>query len=159
MDALEGANVHEHVARAMYYLSVHLLFASIVASAAWALTSVLRASATTKYWVWVATVFNFVLPSGALIDSLGAPHLTWASPLSAIGAPVWDVTQGRAAVILGAVWMTGGFCMVGRLLSRICRERREAQRMAPLSNVGLTSNFLADGIPVSFDDRQMGPAV
>lgn len=35
---LVEANVREHIARAMYYLSVHLLFASMAASAAWALT-------------------------------------------------------------------------------------------------------------------------
>src|SRR5271169_2759250 len=119
MDALEGANVHEHVARAMYYLSVHLMFASIVAAAAWALMSILRASATTKYWIWVATAFNFVLPSGALIDKLCATHLTWAKPLGVIGGPVWDMTQGRMAVILGVIWMTGGFSMLMRLILRI----------------------------------------
>ena len=118
--------MHEHIARAMYYLSVHLLFASIVGSAAWALTSILRASATTKYWIWVATAINFVLPSGALIDKLWAPHLTWARPLGAIGVPVWDMTQGRTAVVLGVIWMTGGFCMLGRLVSRIRSERRDA---------------------------------
>jgi beta-lactamase regulating signal transducer with metallopeptidase domain len=151
--------VHEHIARAMYYFSVHLLFASIVASAAWALTSVLRASATTKYWIWVATAFNFVLPSGALIDKLWAPHLTWARPLGAIGEPVWDMTQGRTAVILGVIWMAGVCSVLSRLISRICRERREAQVLAPLSDRGLTSNFLADGIPVSLGDRLPSPAV
>jgi bla regulator protein blaR1 len=150
--------VHEHIARAMYYFSVHLLFASIAASAAWALTSILRASATTKYWIWVATAFNFVLPSGALIDKIWAPHLTWARPLGAIGDPVWDMTQGRTAVILGVIWMTGALSMLSRLISRIRRERREAQPL-PLSDRGLTSNFLADGIPVSFGDRHPSPAV
>jgi beta-lactamase regulating signal transducer with metallopeptidase domain len=159
MAAPAEANVHEHIARVMYHFSVHLLFASIVASAAWALTSILRASATTKYWIWVATAFNFVLPSGALIDKLWAPHLTWARPLGAIGDPVWDMTQGRMAVILGLIWMTGAFSMLARLIWRIRRERREAQAPAPLSDPGLTSNFLADGIPVSFGDRHPGPAV
>ena len=151
--------MHEHIARAMYYFSVHLLFATMVASAAWALTSILRASATTKYWIWVATAFNFVLPSGALIDKLWAPHLTWARPLGVIGAPVWDMTQGRTAVVLGVIWLTGGFCMLGRLISRIRRERREARAMALLSDGCPTSNFLADGIPVTFGDRHLGPAV
>jgi len=153
------ANVHEHIARAMYYFSVHLLFASIVAAAAWALTSILRASATTKYWVWVVTAFNFVLPSGALIDELWAPHLTWARPLAAIGDPVWDMTQGRTAAILGVIWMTGAFSMLLRLMSRIRRERREAQTQALLSNRGVTSNFMADGIPVSFHDGHPSPTV
>lgn len=151
--------MHEHMARAMYYLSVHLLFASIVTSAAWALISLLRASATTKYWIWVATALNFVLPSGALIDKLWAPHLTWARPLGAIGDPVWDMTQGRTAVILGVIWMTGAFSMLSRLISRIRRERREAQALASLSDRGLTSGFLADGIPVSFRDGHPTPAV
>jgi beta-lactamase regulating signal transducer with metallopeptidase domain len=159
MAARAEANVHEHIARAMYYCSVHLLFASIAASAAWALTSILRASATTKYWIWVATAFNFVLPSGALIDKLCAAHLTWARPLGAIGEPVWDLTQGRTAVILGVVWITGAFSMLSRLISRIRRDRREAQALAPLSDRGLTSNFLADGIPVSFGDSHPSPAV
>jgi beta-lactamase regulating signal transducer with metallopeptidase domain len=151
--------VHEHVARAMYYFSVHLLFASMVASAAWALTSVSRASATTKYWIWVATACNFVLPSGALIDKLWAAHLSWARPLGAVGDPVWNMTEGRTAVILAAIWMTGGFCMLGRLISRIRRERREAQAMVPLGDGGLTSNFLANGIPVSLGGTHLGPAV
>jgi beta-lactamase regulating signal transducer with metallopeptidase domain len=145
--------VHEHIARAMYYFSVHLLFASIVASAGWALTSILRASATTKYWIWVATALNFILPSGALIDKFEASHLTWAKPLGAIGGPVWDMTQGRTAVMLGVIWMTGGFCMLCRLISHIRRE------LASVSDRGLTSNFLADGIPVSFGDRHRSPAV
>ena len=32
--------MHEHIARAMYYFSVHLLYASVVGSAAWVLTSI-----------------------------------------------------------------------------------------------------------------------
>jgi beta-lactamase regulating signal transducer with metallopeptidase domain len=151
--------VHEHVARAMYYLSVHWLFASIVGSAAWGLTSILRASATTKYWIWVATAFNFVLPCGALLDVIWAPHFTWARPLGAIGGPVWDMTQGRMAVILGFIWATGGLFMLGRLISRVRRERRETQAAEPWSDDGQTSCFLADGVPVIFGDGHPGPAV
>src|SRR5215472_17280484 len=121
----------------MYYFSVHLLFASIVCSAAWALTSsVLRASATTKYWIWVATAFNFVVPSGALIDKLWAPHLTWARPLAVIGDPVWIMTQGRTAVILGVLWTTGILFMFGRLISRLRKEHFEAQTVTRPSNGG-----------------------
>lgn len=151
--------MHEHIARAMYYFSVHLLFASIVASAAWALTSILRASATTKYWIWVATAFNFVLPSGGFVDKLWTPHLTWARPLAVIGGPVWNVTQGRAAVILGVIWMTGAFSMLMRLISRIRKEQREAKVQEGLDDRGDTSNFVTDGIRVSFGDRHPGPAV
>jgi len=39
--------VHEHIARVMYYFSVQLLYASVVGAAAWVLTSIRGASATT----------------------------------------------------------------------------------------------------------------
>ena len=151
--------MHEHIARGMYYFSVHLLFASIVASVAWALTSIVRASATTKYWIWVATACNFVLPSGALIDKFWAPHVTWARPLAVIGNPVWDMTQGRTAVVLGVIWMTGAFSMLMRLISRIRKERREAKVQGSLNDRGDTSNLVTDGIPVSFGDSHPSPAV
>jgi len=151
--------VHEHVARTMYYFSVHLLFASIVASAAWALTSILRASATTKYWIWVVTAFNFVLPSGALIDKLWAPHLRWATPLGAIGDPVWNLTEGRPAEVLAGIWIGGALAMLMRLISRIRRECREAQLPASPDDCGATFNFIVDGIPVSLGEVHPGPAV
>jgi beta-lactamase regulating signal transducer with metallopeptidase domain len=151
--------VHEHIARAMYYFSVHLLFASIVGSAAWVLTSIRGASATTKYWVWVVTAFNFVVPSGALIDKIWAPHLTWARPLGAIGGPIWDMTEGRNALVPAVIWIAGTFFMLMRLMSRIRRERREAQAPAHLGDRRVTSNFVAGGIPVSFGDGHPSPAV
>ena len=151
--------MHEHIARAMYYFSVHLLYASIVGSAAWVLTSIRAASATTKYWIWVVTAFNFVVPSGALIDKLWAQHLGWARPLGAIGGPIWDMTEGRMAVVLSVTWMAGAIFMLMRLMSRLRRERCEAQAPARLSDRGGTSNFVADGVPVSFGKGHPSPAV
>ena len=90
--------MHEHIARTMYYFSVHLLFASIVGVAAWLLTAIRGASATTKYWIWVVTAFNFVVPSGAFIDKIWAPHLTWARPLGAIGGAFRLEDQSGAPV-------------------------------------------------------------
>jgi beta-lactamase regulating signal transducer with metallopeptidase domain len=150
---VEG-NVHEHIARAMYYFSVQLLYASIVCSAAWLLTSIRGASATTKYWIWVVTACNFVVPVGAVVDKLWAPHLGWAAPLGAIGGPVWDMTQGRTAVVLGVMWTVGAFAMVVRLISRL---RREVPVAADRHDE--TSRFIANGIPVSFDSRYAAPAV
>lgn len=149
--------MHEHIARAIYYVGVHLLYASVVGAAAWVLTSIRGAGATTKYWIWVVTAFNFIVPTGAVIDKLWAPHLAWAAPLAAIGDPIWDLTEGRTAVVLGVIWIAGAFYMFTRLISRICREHREAQ--VRLSDGGVTSNFVADGIPVSFGDRHEGPTV
>jgi beta-lactamase regulating signal transducer with metallopeptidase domain len=149
--------MHEHVARAMYYVSVHLLYASAVGAVAWLLTSIGGASATTKYWIWVVTAFNFIVPTGAGIDKLWARHLMWARPLGAIGDPIWDLTEGRTAVVLAVIWIAGAFCMFIRLVSRIGRERYEEQ--ARLSDGGMTSSFVADGIPVSFGDRHESPTV
>jgi beta-lactamase regulating signal transducer with metallopeptidase domain len=151
------ADVHEHIARAMYYFSVHLLYASIVAAAAWLLTSIRGASATTKYWIWVVAAFNFVMPVGAAVDKLWAPHLTWAAPLGAIGGPVWDVTQGWTALVLAVIWITGALIMLLRLISRLHRERRQIH--VPADRHDVTSSFVADGIPVSFDSRHPTPAV
>jgi beta-lactamase regulating signal transducer with metallopeptidase domain len=149
--------VHEHIARAMYYFSVHLLYASIVGSAAWILTTIRGASATTKYWIWVVTAFNFVVPVGALVDRLWTSHLAWAAPLAAIGGPVWDMTQGRTAVVLAVMWVTGALTMLVRLISHFRGERREGHSFADSRDV--TSGFMAGGIPVSFDTRQPIPAV
>jgi beta-lactamase regulating signal transducer with metallopeptidase domain len=141
----------------MYYFSVHLLFASIVGCAAWVMTSVRGASATTKYWIWAATVFNFIVPIGAGIDKLWAPHLAWAAPLGAVGGPVWDMTQGRTGFVLALTWIIGASAMLVRLISRLRREHSEVQ--APAERQDAPSGLVADGIPVSFDSRHPVPAV
>ena len=151
--------MHEHIARTMYYFSIHLVYASAVGAAALALTSIRGASATTKYWIWVATAFNFILPVGALIDKLWASQLTWATPLGAIGSPIWDMTQGRTAVALAVIWIAGGVAMLIRLISRLRREGREAQVADSLSVKDAAPGFITDGIPVSFDTRHPAPAV
>jgi len=151
--------VHEHIARALYYLSVHLLYASIVATAAWVLTAIRGASATTKYWIWVATALNFIAPAGAGIDRLWAPHLGWATPLGVIGGPIWSMTQGRTAVVLAGIWIAGAWAMLMRLIWLIRRERREAQRPARLDDCGAASEFVVDGIPVSFGEGHPSPTV
>jgi bla regulator protein blaR1 len=140
----------------MYHLAVHLLYASIVGSAAWVLTSIRAASATTKHWIWVVTALNFVVPSGALIDMLWARYFTSSRPLAAIVGPISNMTKGWTAGVLAVIWIAGAFCMFIRLVSRIRRERRE---QAHLSNSGITPTFVADGIPVSFGDRYLSPTV
>jgi beta-lactamase regulating signal transducer with metallopeptidase domain len=142
----------------MYFFSVHLLYASFVACAACVLTSIRPASAATKYWIWVVTAFNFVVPVGAGIDELLAPHVPWAAPLAAIGGPIWNITEGRTAGVLAVIWITGAFAMFTRLIFRIRRERREASTSGGLNNDG-KSGFLADGVPVSFADQDPSPAV
>jgi beta-lactamase regulating signal transducer with metallopeptidase domain len=152
------ANVHEHIARAIYYLSVHLLYASIVGAAAWVLTTIPGASATTKYWIWVVTALNFVAPIGALIDKLWAPHLSWATPLGVIGGPIWTMTQGRTALVVAGIWVAGALAMLLRLISRLRRERHEDEITAGLKERAV-AGFIADGIPVSFGNGHPVPAV
>ena len=151
--------MHEHIARALYYFSVHLLYASTVGLAAWVLTTIPGASATTKYWIWVVTAFNFLVPAGAFIDKLWALHLTWATPLGVIGGPIWDMTEGRRAVVPGVIWMAGASFMLIRLISRLRRERRQAQAPAGRSDRGSVSQLATDGISISFGESQQGPAV
>jgi len=151
-------SVHEHIARALYYFSVHLLYASIVGAAAWLLTTIRGPSATTKYWVWVVTALNFIVPTAAVIDKLWAPHLRWATPLGVIGGPIWKMTQGRTAVVLAGIWIAGALAMLLRLILRIRRERREAEVTAGLKKRAVVG-FVADGIPVSFGKGRSAPAV
>lgn len=150
--------MHEHIARAMYYFSVHLMYASIVGCAAWVLTTIRGASATTKYWIWVVTALNFIVPMGAVMDKLWAPHFGWATPLGAIGDPIWNLTQGWTAGALAVVWMTGALAMFLRLICRIRRER-ESQASAGLRKQRVVAGFTAAGIPVTFDTRHRAPAV
>src|ERR1700693_6239902 len=103
--AVAEAGMHEHIARVMYYFSVHLLYASMVGVAAWVLTSIRGASSTTKYWIWVVTALNFIVPTGAAMDKLWAPPLGWATPLGAIGGPIWNMTQGWTAMVLAVIWI------------------------------------------------------
>jgi beta-lactamase regulating signal transducer with metallopeptidase domain len=151
--------VHEHIARVMYYFSVHLLYASIVGAAAWVLTSIRSAGATTKYWIWVVTAFNFIVPVGAMVDKVWGLHFRWAAPLSVLGGPIWDVTQGRTAMVLALIWIAGTFTMLVRLISRLRSEGREAEIVHSLNINGAASRFTTDGIPVSFDARHLAPAV
>jgi beta-lactamase regulating signal transducer with metallopeptidase domain len=153
------ANVHEHIARAMYYFSVHLLYASVVGAATWLLTSIRGASATTKYWIWVVTAFNFILPVGATVDKVWGQHFHSAAPLSALGGPIWEITQGRTAVVLAAIWIAGTFTMLVRLISRLRSEGREAEIAHSPSVNDATSGFTTNGIPVNFDARHPAPAV
>ena len=150
--------MHEHIARAMYYFSIQLLYASIVGVAAWLLTSMRSASATTKYWIWLVTALNFMAPAGAVIDRLWAPHMRWATPLGAIGGPIWNMTQGRTAMLIAGIWIAGALAMIMRLISRICRERHEAEVTVGLRKRAV-DRFVADGIPVSFCNGHAAPAV
>jgi beta-lactamase regulating signal transducer with metallopeptidase domain len=147
--------MHEYIARPVYYVGVHLFFASLVWSAAWTLTSIIRGTATTKYWVWVATSLNFVLPLGAVLDKSLAAHLSWAKPLGVIGDAGLRIANNAATV--GTVWFLGAMLIAGRLCWRIRADRRDAQ--AGPSAADSKPKYLVQGTPVRFSLAGMGPVV
>jgi beta-lactamase regulating signal transducer with metallopeptidase domain len=151
--------MHEHIARALYYFEVHLLYASIVWLTAWVLTSIGRGSSTTKYWIWVATSLNFIFPLGAVLDKFWASHLSWAAPLSIIGDLANSISRGPAAAVLSGVWLLGAISMLTRLGLRIRADRRDAQALADQSALDSRPSFLAQGVPVMFAGSRQGPAV
>ena len=61
--------MREQIALASHSVEIHLLYASIVWVAAWILTSIRGGSATTKYWIWVVTSLNFILPLSPVLDA------------------------------------------------------------------------------------------
>jgi len=133
----------EHIAPVVYYFGVHLLYASFVWAAAWALTTFVRGSATTKYWIWVATSLNFIVPLGALLDKAFASRISGARPLSFIGN--FGVVVAENAVIVGAVWLLGALLMFLRLCLRLRSERREAHTQKTQGHDGF---LIAGGVPV-----------
>jgi beta-lactamase regulating signal transducer with metallopeptidase domain len=143
----------------LYYFDIHLLYASMVGLAAWALTSIPGGSATTKYWIWVATSLNFILPVGAVLDKLWARHLSWAAPLGIIGDFANTSTQGRTATMLSGVWLLCATLMLTRLCLRIRAERRDTSATAGPSARQSRPGFLAQGVPVRFAENEQAPAV
>jgi beta-lactamase regulating signal transducer with metallopeptidase domain len=151
--------MHENIARVLYHFEIHVLYGSMVGLAAWALTSIRGGSATTKYWIWVATSLNFVLPVGAVVDKVWASHLSWAAPLGTIGDFANTISRGWIAPILLVVWLLGATLMATRLFSRIHAERRDAQAATDQSAHESKRGFLSHGVPVRFAENRQAPAV
>lgn len=147
------------VPRVVYHLQVHLLYASIVWCAAWILTSIRNASATTKYWIWVATALNFTVPTGGVIDKFGASHLAWARPLGTLGDFALNLSQGRIGVVLCVLWLLGATMMFVRLSFRLRAGRPESEATTAKRALGLKGNFFTDGVPVRFGASEQAPSV
>lgn len=118
--------MHEHIAPVIYYVDIHLVYASVVGCVVWTLTSIRGTTATTKYWMWVLTVVNFIVPTGAIVDKLFAPSLAWARPLGTIGGLAWGMTESPTASVIAAIWLIGAASMTARLIVRLRIERRHA---------------------------------
>jgi beta-lactamase regulating signal transducer with metallopeptidase domain len=152
--------MREHLTHAIYYSEVHLIYSSIVWLAAWALTSLPGASATTKHWIWLATALNFILPIGAALDGLLAPHISWAKPLEVVGGLGASLSENTPmALSLAAVWLIGAATMLARLCMWIATERRRAPASVDECTLACGRRFLARGLPVRFAMSRRGPAV
>jgi beta-lactamase regulating signal transducer with metallopeptidase domain len=151
--------MHEHITRALYYCDIHLLYASTVGLAAWALTSIRGGSATTKYWIWVATSLNFIVPVGAVLDKSWSSHLSWAAPLGVVGEFANNISRGRTAIILSVVWLLGAALMLTRLCLRIRAEHRDTSVTASQGGLLSRPGFVAQGVPVRFAETGHAPAV
>ena len=121
----------EDAARVSQSIEAHLLFASIVWLAASLLTSMPRGSATTKYWIWVATSLNFVLPLSAVPARLWPSSVAWFPPGRVIAAVTNGVPSAPATIaLLIALWSLGCVVMIVRLCLRIRAGRRDARAAA-----------------------------
>ncbi|HLJ39133.1 MAG TPA: M56 family metallopeptidase [Steroidobacteraceae bacterium] len=152
--------MHEHVAPAIYYLEVHLLFASLVCLAAWVLTSLWQGAAAAKYWIWVATSLNFLVPFGGFFNGFGAAHLSWATQLGGLADIGIGISRNlTAAALLLGVWLCGAVLMLARLLARVQRDRRDQNVPAARSVAPLGQHLLAHGVPVRLSAAGQGPSV
>jgi beta-lactamase regulating signal transducer with metallopeptidase domain len=152
--------MHEQIARPLYYLGVHLMYASLVWLAAWLLTSIPRGSGTIKHWIWVATSLNFMLPLGAVVDKSLARYLGWASPLGIIGGVGLRIAEnGVLASVLGTVWLLGAALMFTRLYLRLRAERRAPQGLEDHLGDDHRPTFFAQGVPVRFGRASQPPSV
>jgi beta-lactamase regulating signal transducer with metallopeptidase domain len=152
--------MHEHVAPAVYYLEVHLLYATVVCLAAWVLTSMWNGAATAKYWIWVVTSLNFLVPLGGFFNGFGSSHVSWATQLAGLDEVGIGISRNSTfgAMLLG-VWLCGAVFMCARLLARVRRDRRDRSTAGGSNTAPLERRFLAHGVPVTLSAAVQGPSV
>ena len=152
--------MHEHVAPAVYYLEVHLLYASIVCLAAWVLTALWKGDATWKYWIWVATSLNFIVPLGGFFDRFGALHVSWATQLSGLDDIGIGISRNSTVgAVLFGVWLLGAVLMLALLHLRMRTDRRYAPVAVGKNSVRLQQRVLAHGVPVRVSAMGEAPSV
>lgn len=152
--------MHEHIAPAVYYFEVHLLYASIVCLTAWVLTSIWNGAATAKYWIWVVTSLNFMVPLGGFFNGFGASRIAWATQLPGLDAVGIGISRNlTVGVLLFALWLAGALLMSGRLVLRLVWDRRDAGSADAGRGALPAHDAVAQGVPVRLTATGQGPSV
>jgi beta-lactamase regulating signal transducer with metallopeptidase domain len=150
----------EHIAPFVYYLEVHILYASILCLVAWALTSIRSAGATWKYWIWVATSINFLVPFGGFFNGFGSSRVSWATQLGGLDDVGIGISRNlTAGVVLLAVWLCGAAFMFARLLVYLYQDRQGERAAGDPNTAPLKRRFLVHGVPVTLSVAAQGPSV
>ena len=159
-EAAKATAMREHIAPCVYYLEVHLLFASILCLAAWALTSIRDVSATWKYWVWVATSINFLVPLGGVFNGFGTTRIPWGTELGGLDAVGIEISRNlTVGSALFGVWLLGAGFMSVRLLVRLQREYQQSTTAGSDNTTSLQPRLVAHGGPVILSVAEHGPSV
>jgi len=152
--------MREHVAPVLYYLEVHLLYASIVCVAAWILTSLWKGGETAKYWIWVVTSVNFMVPFGGFFNGFGSAHLSWATQLAGLDRMGYDISQNLSAgAVLVGVWLCGAGFMAMRLLVRLPRGRGSQGTPSGRNAMPFRRRVLTRDVPIILSAPGQGPSV
>lgn len=152
--------MREHIAPALYYLEVHLLYASVVCLATWVLTSLWKGCDTAKYWIWVVTSVNFMVPVAGFFNGFGSSRLSWATQLAGLDTIGFEVSRNLSAgaVLLG-VWACGAAFMGARLLVRLPRDRGSQRMTVGRNATTFRRRLLTRGVPVTLSAAAQGPSV
>lgn len=152
--------MREHVAPALYYLEVHLLYASVVCLAAWILTSLWKGGETVKYWIWVVTSINFMVPFAGFFNGFGSSHLSWATQLAGLDRVGYDISQNLSAgAVLVGVWLCGTAFMALRLLVRLPQGSGSQGTTGGRNATPFRRRVLTRGVPVILSAAGQGPSV
>jgi len=152
--------MREHVAPVLYYLEVHLLYASIVCVAAWILTSLWKGGETAKYWIWVVTSVNFMVPFGGFFNGFGSAHFSWATQLAGLDRVGYDISQNLSAgAVLVGVWLCGAGFMAMRLLVRLPRGRGSQGTPSGRNAMPFRRRVLTRDVPIILSAPGQGPSV
>ena len=126
-------------------IEMQLLYASLVALAAWAVTSLRGVSATAKYWIWVATALNFALPFAFVSWRFWPRSATVALFPHAFQATGLNV-RVRTLEVFWTTWAIGAVFMIVRLILRIRRDRRRELNAPAVEGIFQPRIHLPNGI-------------